>query len=154
MLKHGRTYAAFTAVAFCATAGWSATVQRPPAFHAPFDGSLTARAAAGKAEPVIAEGLAFEPGLKGQAVRFDAAARPRLAYAFDKNLSARQGAVSFWFKPNWGDAPALSRFLFAFDCPWGASLGHGRDFPLVMGRRPAGGPLAGGRHLSGRPDAF
>jgi hypothetical protein len=129
MLKHGRTYAAFTAVAFCATAGWSATVQRPPAFHAPFDGSLTAHAAAGKAEPVIAEGLAFEPGLKGQAVRFDAAARPRLAYAFDKNLSARQGAVSFWFRPDWGDTPALSRFLFAFDCPWGASrLGTGAIF--------------------------
>jgi len=77
--------------------------------------------AAGRADPVKAEHLTFEPGLNGQAVRLNAAARSRLAYAFEKNISSRRGTVAFWFKPDWDGGAAHSHYLFAFDEPWGAT---------------------------------
>lgn len=92
-----------------------------PSFYAPFDGSATAVIATGRAEPVKAEHLVFEQGLKGQAVRLEAKARSRLAYAFEKNVSSRRGTVAFWFKPDWAGDAARNHTLFAFDAPWGAS---------------------------------
>jgi hypothetical protein len=91
-------------------------------FYAPFDGSATASIAAGEAEPLQAEQLAFVPGLKGQAVRLDSKTKSRLAYAFDMNVEARKGSVAFWFKPEWNDKTARNRhYLFAFNYPWTAS---------------------------------
>lgn len=90
-------------------------------FYAPFDGSATAQIASGQAEPVKAEHLVFGPGLKGLAVRLGAAARSRLVYAFEENVSSRQGTVAFWFKPAWNGEAARNHYLFAFDEPWGAT---------------------------------
>jgi len=93
-----------------------------PIFYAPFDGTATASVAAGQAEPLQAERLAFTLGLKGQAVRLDPKIRSRLAYAFDGNVQSRQGSVALWFKPEWNDRTAGNRhYFFAFDYPWNAS---------------------------------
>ncbi len=109
-------------LAVCALAVCGCVAPHPtPSFYAPFDGSATAAVAAGRADPVMAEHLGFEPGLKGQAVRLNAAARSRLVYAFEKNVSPRRGAVSFWFKPDKPGDASHDRMFFAFDCPWNAS---------------------------------
>jgi len=75
-------------------------------FHVPFDGSPVARVAKGAAEPLVADGLAYEPGKIGRAVRIGTAAKTRLEYALARNLDMRRGAVALWVKREWTDANA------------------------------------------------
>ncbi len=79
-----------------ATAPPPATPRKPPQvlFYAPFDGSPTATAAGGKAEPLTATGCQFAPGLSGQALR--ATAGILLSYAAAGNVRKDRGAISLW----------------------------------------------------------
>lgn len=128
---------------FCMIAGMlgvyliCAAAAPQPIFYAPFDGTAKASVAAGQAEPRRSDQLTFAPGLRGQAVRLDSKLGSRLAYAFDENVHARRGSVSFWFKPEWSDNTARDRhFLFAFDYPWTASrVGTGALYLWSYGGR-------------------
>lgn len=63
-------------------------------FHATFDNIADAQTAAGEARALVADGARYAPGLLGQALV--AKEGLNLAYAFEKNLSKEQGAVSLW----------------------------------------------------------
>ena len=67
-------------------------------FHASFDGTATAELACGAAAPLVAEGLAFAPGKRGQAVRLTRKAASSLAYAIDGNFIPTRHTVMFWLR--------------------------------------------------------
>ncbi len=70
-----------------------------PIFEVPFDGSADAVVAGGKAQPIKAENLRYEEGLKGNAVLIGKDSL--LEYATQGNLNQEKGSVTLWFKPNW-----------------------------------------------------
>ena len=76
-------------------------------FHAPFDGTVDAAAAKGRATPVAATNLTFAPGRFGQALRVTDR-KAVLAYAAAGNFNPERGSVSFWFKPLGDDADMLA----------------------------------------------
>ncbi len=95
-----------------------ATAMPPPSFYASFDGTLDATTTDGvtAASDALSADFAFVEGLKGQAVRLRG--KSGIAYALAKNVDARQGTVSFWYKPEWNAENARKwRFLFAFAAP-------------------------------------
>ena len=83
----------------------------------PFDGSADAAFAKGSPKPLVAEGLAFEPGVRGQAVRLGGAAKSALAYAFKDNANPACGSISLWMKREPGEGDQL----FCSGCPFGES---------------------------------
>lgn len=87
-------------------------------FHASFDGTCDAQVAGGAAKPVKAEGLAFAPGVAGQAVRFTSAARSVLSYATEGNMNPARGTVSLWCRREWTGEPGdAARLLLGFSEP-------------------------------------
>lgn len=68
-------------------------------FYCPFDGSSKAVVAEGEANPQHENGLAYQPGLFGQAVAMSE--KMKLRYAEPGNLNKKRGTISLWFKPNW-----------------------------------------------------
>lgn len=70
-------------------------------FHASFDGTATPEVARGAAEPLVAKGLSYDAGVKGQALRMTKAAGSSLAYALKGNVIPERGAVTLWYKPEW-----------------------------------------------------
>lgn len=109
-------------------------------FHAPFDGSAEARVAGGRAAPLTAQGLVFEAGVAGQAVRLTAAAKSRLEYALERNGDPKRGTVALWYKPEWKDGTEERwRHLFGVTAPWDRQrVGSGAVFlwhygPAVRG---------------------
>ncbi len=104
-------------------------------FYAPFDGTAEAAVAKGALKPVTAKGLAFEKGVKGQAVRLTAAEASRLEYAFDKNVDPLRGTVALWYKPEWEAGPGEGRrHLFGFTAPWDKTrVGSGAIFLWHLG---------------------
>ncbi|MBT6630551.1 MAG: hypothetical protein HOB49_26280 [Gemmatimonadetes bacterium] len=76
-------------------------------FYAPFDGTLHAAYAGGRAEAIEPY---FEPFYKDQQIAYEEgpfgeAVTGNLCLVYDplRNFSAERGAVSFWFRPNEGD---------------------------------------------------
>lgn len=79
-------------------------VRREPKllFHLPFDGSCAAAHAGGSATPVLAENVAYTPGVKGQAAVF--VPGTQLKFARPGNIRKEAGTISFWYKPLWTPA--------------------------------------------------
>ena len=67
-------------------------------FHLPLDGSAEATIANGSKKPLQEKGLAYEPGLFGQAAHFVSGSR--LRFAAKDNLTKEQGTISLWFRPD------------------------------------------------------
>jgi len=95
--------------------GLPADVQPHVLLHVPFDDTATAAAARGRPEPLVAEGLQFQPGHTGSGLAADA--RTRCAYATAGSFNAAQGTVMMWVKRE-----GASDVLFALG-PW-----YGPDF--------------------------
>ncbi|OGV36402.1 MAG: hypothetical protein A2X48_03350 [Lentisphaerae bacterium GWF2_49_21] len=70
-----------------------------PIFELPFDGSADAVNATGKVQPLKAENLKYEDGVKGKAVLISP--NSFLEYSTEGNLKQESGTVTLWFKPNW-----------------------------------------------------
>ena len=101
-------------------------------FHASFDGTAEATTAKGTSHPSRTQGLAYAPGVRGQAVRLTQAANSVLAYPAKGNLENERGTVSLWFKREWPDAGVndrggeIWRALFANPDPKGTRAGSGQ----------------------------
>ena len=91
--------------------------------HLPFDGTADAAVARGDGKPLTAKGLAFAPGVKGQALRISDKAGSVLEYAFKGNVLPEQGTLSMWVKREaTSDARA---YLFASKTPFDSRIGTG-----------------------------
>ncbi|MBR1837525.1 MAG: hypothetical protein IJ783_09585, partial [Kiritimatiellae bacterium] len=97
-------------------------------FHAPLDGSPVAAVAAGRAEPLVAEGLEWAEGpLPGtKALRIGAPGGACLAYSAAGNLPRESGTVAFWTRRVWDFSAAEQpwRALFATPMPNGREKGR------------------------------
>ena len=120
-----RALLAVTAALLCLSWGQAATVpglasdlQSHVLLYAPLDGTASATVAKGSPEPLVAEGLQFEPGKTGQALRADK--NTRCAYATAGNFSPAQGTVMMWVRRGAG-----SEALFCIG-PW-----YGADFVTI-----------------------
>jgi hypothetical protein len=98
-------------------------------FQAGFDGTATATAQ-GNPEPLASRGLAFGPGVKGQALKSTLAAGTLLQYAMPGNAVQECGTISLWFRPSWTRPEDAKGFhhLFAMERPKGSRLGSGSTF--------------------------
>ncbi len=77
-------------------------------YYLPFDGSTAATSSPdGQPQPLVARGLRFVPGIRGQAVyvgpssQGKGAPAPFLEYDAGKLFASPAGTVSFWVSPNW-----------------------------------------------------
>ncbi|MDR3709758.1 MAG: hypothetical protein P4L33_15795 [Capsulimonadaceae bacterium] len=79
--------------------------------YVPFDGTLSP-AVAGGSSAIKGNGVEFEPGITGQAVKIEA--NESIAIPAAANFDRRIGTVSFWLKPAWApqDKSVTSRNLF------------------------------------------
>lgn len=99
-------------------------------FHAAYDGTATASFAKGQSEPLRVENLAFEPGLKGQAVKLTNQDLSSLEYSLPGNVDPIRGTISLWYKPLWNEDDRIKsnaadwRNLFGFARPE-ARIGSG-----------------------------
>jgi hypothetical protein len=93
----------------------------PPDFFASFDGTASATSATGEAiAPAKASGLSFTEGLRGKALQIGntpvtengKTENPYLQYDGKTLFDGPNGALSFWFKPDWDGRDDLTdRFL-------------------------------------------
>ena len=95
-------------------------------FKADFEGTADATFAKGAAKPLEARGLAYAPGVDGEAVRLTAQAKSLLKYAVKDNVDPDRGTVAMWVKREWNFAAAKQpwRSLFAF--AWPGDAAHDR----------------------------
>ena len=92
-------------------------------FKADFEGDPTASFAKGEAKPLRTKGLAYAPGIDGQAVRLTARDRSLLEYAVKGNVDPDRGTVAMWVKREWNFKADRQpwRSLFAFPWPGNAA---------------------------------
>lgn len=104
-------------------------------FRASFDGTADAVSSDGTAvKPLCAEGLSFEEGRCGQAVRISGATGSRLEYPFTGNIIPEQGTFAAWYKCEADTDVGATRSLFAFGpAPKGGRAGTGCKRALWTG---------------------
>ncbi|MDD4540030.1 MAG: hypothetical protein PHT80_13525 [Lentisphaeria bacterium] len=98
-------------------------------FHADFDGTVIARRG-GQQEPMVARGIDYAPGVKGQALKSSREAGTLLQYAMAGNAVPECGTVSLWYRPSWTRSEDANGFhqLFAMERPEGSRFGSGSVF--------------------------
>lgn len=92
-------------------------------FHASFDDGAAATFAKGQAQPLRADNVNFEDGIKGRAIKMSYQDKSSLEYSLPANVDPIRGTISLWYKPLWKEGDRIRtndadwRNLFGFARP-------------------------------------